>query len=133
MRLQILKVLILSNRWKRFRYPGGRLFLAPDQKKRKIINWTTTVLTAAMKLIRKSTQMTTLTFQIVIHLRNRKCRHLRPKHVDVHLEIREIHAALLPKLKSSSIAETTLRYFPRLNSMSQQHLVFGNATKVRRD
>ena len=40
-----------------------------------------------MKLIRKSI---TLTFQIVIHLSDRKCRHLRPKHVDVHLEIMEI-------------------------------------------
>ena len=48
---------------------------------------------------------------------NRKCRHLQPKHVDVHLEITEIHAALLSKLKSSSIAETTLRNFPRLNSI----------------
>ena len=48
------------------------------------------VLTAAMKLIRKLTQVITLTFQIVIHLSDRKCRHLRPKHVDVHLEITEI-------------------------------------------
>ena len=31
MHLQILKVLILSNRWKRFKIPGGRLFLAPDK------------------------------------------------------------------------------------------------------
>ena len=31
MHLQILKVLILSYRWKRFKIPGGRLFLAPDQ------------------------------------------------------------------------------------------------------
>ena len=69
------------------------------------------------KLIRKLNQMITLTFQIVIHLSDRKCRHLQPKHVDVHLEITEIHAALLSKLKSSSIAETTLRNFPRLNSI----------------
>ena len=55
-----------------------------------MINWTTTVLTAAMKLIRKLTQMITLTFQIVIHLSDRKYRHLQPKHVDVHLEITEI-------------------------------------------
>ena len=69
------------------------------------------------KLIRKLTQMITLTFQIVIHLSDRKCRHLQPKHVDVHLEITEIHAALLEKLKSSSIAKTTLQNFPRLNSI----------------
>ena len=70
-----------------------------------------------MKLIRKLTPMMNLTFQIVIHLSDRKCRHLRPKHVDVHLEIKEIHTALLTKLKSSSIAETTLWNFPRLNSI----------------
>ena len=110
------KILILYNWRKRFRIPSGRLFLAPDQK-RKMINQTTTVLTAAMKLIRKLTPMMNLTFQIVIHLSDRKCRHLRPKHVDVHLEIKEIHAALLTKLKSSSIAETTLWNFPRLNSI----------------
>ena len=63
-----------------------------------MINWTTTVLTAVMKLIRKLTLMMTLTSQIVIHLSDRKCRHLQPKHVDVHLEITEIHAPLLSKL-----------------------------------
>ena len=31
MHLQILKVLILFNRWKRFKIPVGKLFLAPDQ------------------------------------------------------------------------------------------------------
>ena len=91
-------ILILSNRWKRFRIPGRRLFLEPDQWRRKMINWTTTVLTAVMKLIRKLTPMMTLTSQIVIHLSDRKCRHLRPKHVDVHSEITEIHAPLLSKL-----------------------------------
>ena len=60
-----------------------------------MINWTTTVLTAVMKLIRKLTPMMTLTSQIVIHLSDRKCRHLRPKNVNVHLEITEIRAPLL--------------------------------------
>ena len=54
----------------------------------------TTVLTAATKLIRKLTPMLTLTFRSVIYLRDRKCTHLRPKHVDVLMEITQIHAAL---------------------------------------
>ena len=54
----------------------------------------TTVLTAATKLIRKLTPMLTLTFRSVIYLRDRKCTHLRPKHVDVLMEIMQIHAAL---------------------------------------
>ena len=76
----------------------------------KMIKRTTTVLTstAAMKVIRKLTPMLTFTFRSVIHLSDQKCRHLWPKHVDVHMDIKEVHAALLFKLKISSIAETTV-------------------------
>ena len=39
-----------------------------------MMNCTTTVLTAATKLIRKLTPMLTLTFRSVIYLNDRKCR-----------------------------------------------------------
>ena len=110
MHLQILKVLILSNRRKRFKIPGGRFFGATpvEEEDDQLDDYGS-----------DSSNETSQEIDSDDHFdfSNRKCRHLQPKHVDVHLEITEIHSALLSKLKSSSIAETTLRNFPRLNSI----------------
>jgi len=82
-----------------------------------MINCTTTVKTVAVKLIRKLTLMLTLTFWSVIYMSDKKCRHFRQKHLDVLIEITEIQEALPLKFKTSSIAETSVRNVPLLNSI----------------
>lgn len=82
-----------------------------------MINCTTAVKTVAMKLIRKLTLTLTLTFWSVIYVSDKKCRHFRQKHLDVLIEITEIQEALPLKFKTSSIAETSVRNVPLLNSI----------------
>ena len=82
-----------------------------------MINCTTAVKTVAMKLIRKLTLMLTLTFWSVIYVSDKKSRHFRQKHLDVLIEITEIQEALPLKFKTSSIAETSVRNVPLLNSI----------------
>ena len=77
----------------------------------------TTVLTAATKLIRKLTPMLTLTFRSVIYLRDRKCTHLVAKTCGCAHGDNADPCSSTTEMKTSSIAETTVRNFPQLNSI----------------
>ena len=133
MHLQILKVLILSYRWKRFRIPGGRLFgtRPVEEDDDQLDDYGSDSSDETNQEIDSDDHFD---FSNCDTSAQSKVQAFAAKTCGCALGDNGDPCSSTTKIEVIfDCPETTLRYFPRPNSMSQQHLAFGKATKVRRD
>ena len=115
MHLQILKVLILSNRWKRF--PWRKIIFGARPVEEEYDQLDDYGSDSSDETNQEIDSDDHFDFSNCDTSERSKVQAFAAKTCGCALGDNGNHAALLPKLKSSSIAETTLQYFPRLNSI----------------